>query len=465
MATGGGGMATGGGGMATGGGGMATGGVAGSGGMAPVAVCGNGVLQAGETCDDANTMEDDGCSAACVLESGFECLVVGQSCVKLCGDGVLKGAEQCDDSNALSFDGCSNQCQIEAGFRCLTLGMPCTNVCADGLVVRGELCDDNNTADGDGCSADCKTVAPGFICDIPGGACRQAPNCPGGVCVSECGDGLKFDAEACDDGNLVDGDGCSASCTIEAGYLCPVVTAELPAQLAVPVTLRDFISAPAADGVKHPDFNAFSGVGITPGMVEADLGVDGLPVYTGVCEVAGPNVANLLTCPFGAQSTSAANFDQWYRDAAGVNVALPDVLVMNRQGATGTYVFDSGQGFFPMTGRGWDKLGKEAIANGANYGFTTVLRYWFRHQGDEVLEFSGDDDVWVFIGGRLAVDVGGIHPKQSGSVTLNAAFGLTVGNTYEIALFQAERRPTGSNYKLTFTGFENSISACMMNPL
>jgi cysteine-rich repeat protein len=35
-----------------------------------------------------------------------------------------------------------------------------------------------------------------------------------------CGDGAKSSQEACDDGNLVDGDGCSALCTIEIGSDC-----------------------------------------------------------------------------------------------------------------------------------------------------------------------------------------------------------------------------------------------------
>lgn len=45
-----------------------------------------------------------------------------------------------------------------------------------------------------------------------------AKNCvtPGPVC----GDGVMAGAEACDDGNLLDGDGCSKSCKVEAGYTC-----------------------------------------------------------------------------------------------------------------------------------------------------------------------------------------------------------------------------------------------------
>ena len=39
------------------------------------------------------------------------------------------------------------------------------------------------------------------------------------LCNEVCGDGLRFNL-ACDDGNNVDGDGCSSDCKIETGYNC-----------------------------------------------------------------------------------------------------------------------------------------------------------------------------------------------------------------------------------------------------
>ena len=66
--------------------------------------------------------------------------------------------------------------------------------------------------------------------------------------------------------------------------------------------------------------------------------------------------------------------------------------------------------------------------------------------------------------GKLAVDLGGLHPPTAGSVTLDAAmaatFGLTKGGMYELDLFQAERHTNGSNYKLTLRGFEKAKTSC-----
>ena len=61
-----------------------------------------------------------------------------------------------------------------------------------------EACDDGNNLDGDGCSADCKTVEPGYRCSAVSGKCEKLP----------CGNGVHDPGEQCDDGNFSDGDGC-----------------------------------------------------------------------------------------------------------------------------------------------------------------------------------------------------------------------------------------------------------------
>lgn len=224
--------------------------------------CGDGNLDDGEQCDDGNNENGDGCSASCEVEP-------------YCGDGNLDPGEECDDGNNNNGDGCNATCEIEPYFgiflECVDpdsdgdgylakfgykwdgtdpettersdfIGPPtdinppqifqpgrylydvnvenngnlvwtvrisgktktttanenyfkrCTPEpeCGNGVLEEGEQCDDGNNIDGDGCSAQCTTEVQPY-----------------------CGDGNVDEGEQCDDGNNNNGDGCSAECTIE----------------------------------------------------------------------------------------------------------------------------------------------------------------------------------------------------------------------------------------------------------
>ena len=154
-----------------------------------------------------------------------------------------------------------------------------------------------------------------------------------------------------------------------------------------------------------------------------------------------------------------------------------------------------------------------------DFWFTSEARTQFTYDGDFSLQIAGTDDMFVFINGILVSDLGGIHQlipaalnvtgttgmatiTEGGALdgtgailrcpgadpytgltmnnpvitdgnghanctiptcdcrTRTVNLGLQMGRTYELAIFHANRHPTGSDLQLTLSGFQHNRSVC-----
>jgi fibro-slime domain-containing protein len=424
-------------------------------------VCGDGRISGKEACDDRNTSDGDGCSADCMkVEPGWVCKARGMRCQPKCGDGVITGWEECDDGNMKSGDGCTEACKLEPGMACTTPGKPChKTVCGDKVKEGSESCDDGNTVPGDGCAPDCKSEP---ICKGTDG------------CTSQCGDGLKMPDEECDDGNIRSGDGCAADCKLEQGWACQQVVEGTNSNLSLPIIYRDFMPSKStvAGAPGHPDFEQGVNGKQCLGVVLDTLGADRKPQYN-------VSVSTALSL-----TSTKENFDRWYHDSEYSKTIVDYITLIAQPG--GVFMYDhSGYysddlkiwlrpPFFPIDNRGWatppdgPEIPYLGIQNKDkskhNFSFTSELRYWFEFKGGETLQFIGDDDVWMFLNGKLAVDLGGLHEATPGEITLDDAtatkFKMTKGKIYEIVIFQAERQTFDSSYKLTVGKFNRTHTDC-----
>jgi len=107
---------------------------------------------------------------------------------------------------------------------------------------------------------------------------------------------------------------------------------------------------------------------------------------------------------------------------------------------------------------------------GRNQHFCFESHAKFTYKKGQKFGVRGDDDIWIFIGGKLAIDLGGTHLAAPGYADLSLVTDkngepLVVGKTYDIDIFFCDRRTTMSNMHI-FANFylDQSQSIEQMKP-
>jgi cysteine-rich repeat protein len=546
------------------------------GGACKMAKCGNGIQEQTELCDcgtDPKNLpssckavnglfygDGKGCSKTCTKEPNCQDgSGKTQACSAACGDGNLDPGEECDDANVLDGDGCSSKCKIEGGFTCSTNTVQDSTTCQSGSGACLELPMIYRDFQPE-------NVSPGghpdfyFLGTKAGGASAPTTLCvpnSGGPARGNDSTARCWDIAAPD---LVNGKPVYNSARANNTCACQFSEWDVGNSSHIPggYTQTDsslsagFITAGTALSATNP---SGSETGTITGYTAS---TPGGPIWKGTVPIV----------------KDANSFKQWFNDDSSVNKTFTGVLELPSIGtniyryASKTHLAGADAGFFPLDTLNpsqatlcnlwpyWNRASGAAIwtsctgdqyffpprviqsdcpnqnplSNGCwvtgtpgvkhDSYFTTEARYFFAYDGTAGinLQFFGDDDLFIFINGKLVLDLGGVHQQLPGKVTVTGdpgtatiieggcldgtgnlppptaatysatggggctptngatppapvagddfrqrtvALGLNTGKVYEIAIFGADRHPPESNYQLTLNGYTTKRSDCL----
>ena len=197
---------------------------------------------------------------------------------------------------------------------------------------------------------------------------------------------------------------------------------------------------------------------IERGLVEYDLGEDHLPVFK-----AGELLSN----------RGLSDSGRWFTAVDGKSASYIGAIKMEYVAAGAVFSFTRDE-FYPLDEADFSK---DDIVNrdGHNHLFTMgfAVPFTVLASGEESFEMEADDDTFVFVGDKLAIDMGGIHDTAIGRLVIQdngevyAASGneelaftgirLTKGDGSIVRIFHADRDEDESVFNMRFAGMNLTI--------
>lgn len=175
----------------------------------------------------------------------------------------------------------------------------------------------------------------------------------------------------------------------------------------------------------------------------------GTNVYSGIILKYSDDIDGNGTAGYVYDSAYATTYDK--ENGYIYNTDVAGSIITNKSNVEGRFwpIDNEGYESSSLYGNTTDLIGG---ADGKNGNFTLVGSAQFTYKENDYFYFSGDDDVYLFINGKLAMDLGGAHGvcyKEINLSDLDAdTYGLVAGEVATFTFFYMERCSDNSNFSM-----------------